>query len=578
MIKKIVLWMMILALTLSLLAGCKSAQEEDFSASGVVDEPNEEEPKKEESKEETGDKPVADEKEPADSEPDPTPSNEPEKEPAKEEPADTPTEQTPAPDNTPAADLSLTHLEDATKAISLNKGETLWFGPVSISQEDVLTFTEESGKKTTLKRADAKETDSFGNHRLYSYTADAAGSVSLHILESYAGYYLASKEQEMTLMHLYHHWDSKNQGNLYGVLDLSGKTMDWKGKISNSSDYDLTHAIPVKEGDTLTFGPSASNQVVQGFGLDAKGNATALINASGLTENASFPKGMKIYIYTYTVPAGITAVQLNVAASVSGKFMITRNKAFTLSDYQNTTGVSADTIADPLKDRAGLFAGDSINHGLYSRDEMATTFKDEKGGWAPRIERDTGLIATNMGESGFLIADYPAGSTDRSICSLLEPNKKKDYDYIVLQGGVNDISKNIATGSISDSFDPEEFDTSTYAGGLERTFYEAIQYYGDTAAIGYIFNFKITAREGYNKDMTPYYSVAKEICKKWGITYLDLYTHEKLNADLKFDTKEHTNDLLHPDASGYELITPYVIEYMRTMTPCPQEVLEKCIK
>lgn len=579
MMKRIVLWMMILAMSLSLLAGCKTA-EEDFSASGSIDREETDtgtEKEDQTSSDPTEKDPSQKEETPSEKEEDSTTDHKEEKPKEETKPNEDPKEETKPNSSAPAVDLTLNSLQDAAKGISLAKGETLWFGPVSISQEEVLTFTEEGGKKTVLKRADAKETDSFGNYRLYSYTAAAAGTVTLSIHERYANYYLASKGQEMTLMHLYYYWDSKNQGNLYsGALDLSGKTMDWKGKLSSSSDYDLTHAIAVKEGDTLTFGPARSNQVVQGFGMDANGKASVLINANGLTENASFPKGMKIY--TYQVPAGVSQVHLNVSADVSGKFMVTKNKIFTLSDYQATTGIAADTLPDPLKGLAGLFAGDSVNHGLYSRDEMATTFKDGKGGWAPRIERDTGLIATNMGQSGFLIADYPAGSTDRSICSLLEPNKKKDYDFIVMDGGVNDMSKNIAIGSITDSFDPDDFDTSTYAGGLERTFYDAVCYYGDTAAIGYIFIFKIIARDSHNKDMTPYYSVAKEICKKWGVTYLDLYTHEKLNADLKFDTKEHTNDLLHPDASGYELITPYVIEYMRTMTPCPQEVLAKCIK
>ena len=576
--KKIILWMMVFALSLSLLAGCKSSEKEDFSATGSIEKEEQgDRAEKEQEKEENQQDP---EKQEESSEPqqEQQPSDTPQEE-KDEEKADSSQQedQTPSVHIPPAADLTLNSLVDATKEIALTNGETLWFGPVSIAQEEILSFTDESGKKTVLKRTDAKETDAFGNYRLYSYTPSANGKVTLQIHESYADCYLASKKQEMTLMHLYYYWDSKNQGNLYSnALDRSGKTMDWKGKLSSSSDYDLTHAISVKEGDTLTFGPTASNQVVQGYGLDANGKAVALINANGLTENAAFPKGMKIY--TYKVPAGVSAVHLNVAASLGGKYMVTKNKIFSLADYQNTTGISADSIGDPLKGRQGLFAGDSINHGLYSRDEMATTFKDGKGGWAPRIERDTGLISTNMGTSGFLIADYPAGTTDRSVCSLMEPNKKKDYDYVVLQGGVNDICKKIPTGKITDSFNPEDFDTSTYAGGLERTFYDAIRYYGDKAAIGYIFTFKIIARDDYNTDMTDYYTVAKEICKKWGVTYLDLYTNEKLNADLKFDTKEHTNDLLHPDASGYELITPYVIDYMRTMTPCPMEVLKNCIK
>ena len=49
--------------------------------------------------------------------------------------------------------------------------------------------------------------------------------------------------------------------------------------------------ITVQEGDTVTFGPAASAQVVQGYAFDAAGKPLALINAQNCTEKGSFAYG-----------------------------------------------------------------------------------------------------------------------------------------------------------------------------------------------------------------------------------------------------------------------------------------------
>ncbi|MBQ8599878.1 MAG: SGNH/GDSL hydrolase family protein [Clostridia bacterium] len=156
---------------------------------------------------------------------------------------------------------------------------------------------------------------------------------------------------------------------------------------------------------------------------------------------------------------------------------------------------------------------------------------------------------------------------------------EEDFDYVVLFGGINDAMESVEVGSCSDSYLSKDFNTSTFAGGLENLIFYTLHYYGDTAAVGYMSCFKTpNYANGRCADMSAYYEVAKQICEKWQIPYFDMYNHEKLNEELIYDTTVYTTDYLHPNPGGYDIIAPYVAEFMRTMTPCPQEILAKCMK
>ena len=129
---------------------------------------------------------------------------------------------------------------------------------------------------------------------------------------------------------------------------------------------------------------------------------------------------------------------------------------------------------------------------------------------------------------------------------------------------------------MEESFDPAYFNTSTFAGGLETLIYNAIVTYGDIAAIGYLINFKApNCTNGRISDMISYNEVAKKICDKWGITYFDMYNHQEITRELAFTTNTHTKDFIHPLPSGYDVLSPYIADYMRTMTPCSEEILIK---
>ncbi len=352
--------------------------------------------------------------------------------------------------------------------------------------------------------------------------------------------------------------------NLY-QSSVASTCISYTGKNTKNADFSVSKPIDVKEGDTLTFGPMAAAQVVMGYVYDANGKPIQLMNAHYVKESAVFAGGMKLY--TYTVPANGATVKFNVHNNSKSDFVVARNNEFDLKEYSQLSGILADFVDDALKNKKGLFVGDSIC--IATRDEKM----DGMRGWPRRIADTYGMNAVNNGKSGVSVSNKRSQGT--VLTQLLE-KKTEQYDYVVLHGGVNDAWSLVDVGIMTDGFDPKTFDPATFGGGLELLIYNAILHYGDNASIGYLVNFKAPAcQKGTVANMTEYNELAKQICDKWGITYFDMYNHEEITKQLKMDTLINTTDYIHPSSSGYDILTPFIADYMKTsMVPCKQEILQ----
>jgi lysophospholipase L1-like esterase len=156
--------------------------------------------------------------------------------------------------------------------------------------------------------------------------------------------------------------------------------------------------------------------------------------------------------------------------------------------------------------------------------------------------------------------------------------KEQHFDFIVMQGGVNDAWGSETWGSaevgaMSSSFKVEDFNVATYAGALEELFYHVTKNHSN-AKLGYMFTFKAPrCGAGRVKDMTEYYNVAKQICEKWNVPFLNMYEDEKLNEELKVDTNEYLPDFIHPNTAGYNILYKYIMYWMETL-PVYSEIEE----
>ena len=225
---------------------------------------------------------------------------------------------------------------------------------------------------------------------------------------------------------------------------------------------------------------------------------------------------------------------------------------------------------DVFKDKTALFIGDSIC-AATSRFETNT----ENRGWPGRIEYSTTMDCVNEGVSGASLSTVgPDGgvSTKRILTQYLGV-KDQAFDFVIMEGGINDAMGSAAVGNITTSFNVEDFDINTYAGALEELFYHVTKNHSN-AKLGYMFTFKTpNLHTGRVDNIMEYYDVAKQICEKWNVPFLNMFEDETLNKELKVDTNECLQDWLHPNTSGYDVLYKYIMYWMETL-PVYSEIEE----
>ena len=225
----------------------------------------------------------------------------------------------------------------------------------------------------------------------------------------------------------------------------------------------------------------------------------------------------------------------------------------------------------PLAGKTILFAGDSITEAICERYNPLTT---PIAGWPGRVGTANCMSFVNSGVSGAtmsLVNVWNSASTAVSsrnvIYNQLVNNKGTKFDLIVLQGGVNDAWCSAPVGSMTaaDNFDESTFDVSTFAGGFEYTIAYAKKTYPE-AKIGFIVNFAMPAStNGRTSDMSEYFSVAKAICDKWNIPYMDLYNNAEVTGRLQPTTRYALGDYVHPNNRGYDILYPYVEQFVKAL-------------
>ena len=209
------------------------------------------------------------------------------------------------------------------------------------------------------------------------------------------------------------------------------------------------------------------------------------------------------------------------------------------------------------KDKTAIFYGDSITEGL----------NNDNYSWANYINDNYNLsYAINRGKSGWTISNLE----NKWINSMVVEDKKNNYDFVILHGGCNDVAYKVNMGIYEDNNFSGEYDEKTYLGGLETYLYNVTKQWPN-AKIGYIINYQTPNNpERSNEKSLIYYEEMKKVLEKWNISYLDLYDGKNkesiLYSDiLKVNTNIYLSDNLHLNNEGYNVISPYIYEWMRTL-------------
>ncbi len=372
---------------------------------------------------------------------------------------------------------------------------------------------------------------------------------------------VARAESNVTPVNLF---DKEHEDNLLNTLAYNG-TQEY-----NAEDYVnifTTHYIPIKNLDVIYWGIVGSEAYIMEI-CDSEKNFIQQIQRAN-TDVAQLKTGDTVagwkgiatdeVKYAYKIN-NESAAYVRITANISLK-----DELQVYTNLIDTTGwpsiQTEEVLNTSLEGKKILFVGDSI------------TYASDDYGWAGRIADEFGAVTTKAGVSGASISEV---RPDNRVITQLESNKANTYDYVILHGGVNDAWDSAPVGCVSDSFQVEDFDTTTFAGGLEELIYYAFEYF-ETAKIGYIINYaRPTASVEVLQNMSAYFLEAKKVCEKWGISYLDLYfgTADKDGSRVAYsaellqtstDTNFISSGNIHLNAAGYDVISPYIGRWIQTI-------------
>ena len=367
--------------------------------------------------------------------------------------------------------------------------------------------------------------------------------------------------------------------NLYNRNTAYRGYYNAQGTAVSQNAFSTSDLISVKEGDVVTFGPVVSGQSMYVVAYAGNSVATAISSEAQLTLVDMTDTSVNYPIYSYTVPAGVTAVRTTTRSSLTSYFLTTVNQKFDVGllwEYWNVVRKQPPSVSEyfPLRTdlslyrRSAIFVGDSICAAKPHNNCESFYYR----GWAGRIGEANDMRYCNAGLGGYAVSSVINHVYGQIVEQLLE-HEGESYDYVIMQGGVNDAWHKAPVGKVSaEGTAPESFNQATFAGGLEYLFYTAKRLFPD-ANYGYIMNFPTpTSPYGRTADMEEYYAEAKKICEKWNIPYLDLYhdTDFAYNV-LKVDQLVNFYDEVHPNAAGYDLLYPKIEAWMDSLDPLPQE-------
>lgn len=135
---------------------------------------------------------------------------------------------------------------------------------------------------------------------------------------------------------------------------------------------------------------------------------------------------------------------------------------------------------------------------------------------------------------------------------LLTMDTSTDFDIMMVQLSTNDAGDDPSPiGEVSDSYDLEDFDTTTVIGAIEYIIAYSLETW-DCEVVFY--TCAPNSKAGYEDMVDALYEVAE----KWDITIIDLYN--TLDSD-SVDLDTFMNDEIHPTKLGYlEWWTPVMEE------------------
>lgn len=199
-----------------------------------------------------------------------------------------------------------------------------------------------------------------------------------------------------------------------------------------------------------------------------------------------------------------------------------------------------------LQGKMLLSFGDSIMHGKGNDEE----------GFGDMIAAKYGMTAHNYAINGSTVGEYEKRNhiPDRIRAAQ---NAGERPDLILFDGGTNDMMLHVPLGKIQSNKNMEKVSEKDYSGGFERALWLFDRYWSGVPVI-YVRVHDMDT--GDDRAEQRYGKRALDICDKWAIPYVDLYTDTDLDTEVsdlcdrytfKNENRNYRSDSIHPTALGY---------------------------
>ena len=193
-------------------------------------------------------------------------------------------------------------------------------------------------------------------------------------------------------------------------------------------------------------------------------------------------------------------------ASQTGKFAAGNKAAYSV---ENTEALSDSA----LKGKTIIFLGSSVVYGSTSQGQSFVEY----------LEKRDGIIPVKEAVSGTTLVDETVWGKKSYIERMKTIDPTIHADAFVCQLSTNDATMKKPLGSVSDSFDKNDFDTKTIAGAIEYV----IAYAKETWNCPVIF---FTGTQYKSEAYGKMVELLQAIAAKWDIGLLDLWNDPDMNA------------------------------------------------
>jgi Putative cell wall-binding domain len=328
------------------------------------------------------------------------------------------------------------------------------------------------------------------------------------------------------------------------------------GVISPSVESKLPN--PVRYGGTNRYDTAV--KIIKGLELEVDN----IFVATG--EN--FPDTLAGSALAAKTGSAIILVGTTLDSSVQN-FLIEQmgkvNKIYVLGGFGV---VSSSTISDFIQKLGLSYAILNGKKLLNFGDSIANGIGNNNIGYAEIIAGKNNMVCYDYAVGGAVFGtDYDKPTRSRIPAQIdLAITNGVDPDIILFEGGTNDIS-HTDLGKISEGFSAS-LDLDTFCGGMEYCCKTLLTKFYDKKIIFV----RVHNRVSGNKTLQKVYGdKAIEICKKWRIPYVDLYSEGELNTNnptqrlmyTVYKPELGTGDGTHPNQVGYEkFYVPMILSKM----------------